>query len=244
MADVSVQRSDWQTGLGAVSQSILLVFVAFLTATLLVYAVSAAGIFSTNTLVGRAALTSLNLLGYGLGTAIFMSVYDDWDLLQVRVPTLREIGWLVAGVVVLFLAAIVMGQVLQSLDVQTAQNRVITEGQQNPTYFLYMIPVALLFVGPFEELLFRGGVQGLLRRAFSAPTAIVGASAIFGAVHLVALGSTGSQLSYVVVAAILGLLLGALYEHTENLVVPAVVHGIYNSLLFLGQYAAATGMLN
>lgn len=244
MADVSVRRSDWQTGLGAVAQSILLVFIAFLTATLLVYGVAATGVFSTDTLVGQAALTAVNLLGYGVGTAIFMAAYDDWDLVSVRVPTRRELAWLVGGVVVLFLAAAGLGQLIQSLGVQTAQNRVITEGQQNPTYFLYMIPVSLLLVGPFEELLFRGGVQGLLRRTFSAPVAIVGASAIFGTVHLVALAGSGSRLSYVAVAAILGLFLGVIYERTDNLVVPAVVHGSYNSLLFVVQYAAVTGMIH
>jgi hypothetical protein len=119
---------------------------------------------------------------------------------------------------------------------------VVVTGQQDPRFFLYMIPVSLLFVGPFEELVFRGVVQGVFRRRYGGAVAIGAAATLFGVAHLVALTGSGSRVSYLAVAAILGLVLGYVYERTENLAVPAVIHGGYNALLFSVQYVAATGM--
>jgi len=249
MADVSAQRADWQAGLGVLSQAVLLVFLAFLGG--FVVAIVGGGLLVGTELVaresipGRVALVALQFVGFGLGVTVFLSLYDEWRLVfdHVRVPSLREVAWLVGGVVAILAAAAAVGQLLQYLGVETAQNQVIIEGQRNPTYFLYMIPVSLLLVGPFEELVFRVGAQGLLRRAFSAPVAIVGASAMFGVVHIIALGGGGSYLSYIAVAGVLGVILGVIYERTQNLVVPAGIHGVYNSVLFLVQYASATGMV-
>jgi hypothetical protein len=190
------------------------------------------------------AVSALQFLGFGVGVAGYLAASGDWALLRVRVPTLRDVAWTVGGVVAILVAAAGVGQVLSALGVQVAQNQVIVAGQQNPEWFLYMIPVSLLFVGPFEELVFRGGVQGLLRRAWGPTAAIAIAAGLFGVVHWIALTGAGSRLSYVAVAATLGLILGALYERTDNLAVPAVVHGSYNSVLFAVQYASATGLLS
>ena len=40
-----------------------------------------------------------------------------------------------------------------------------------------------------------------------------------------------------------GAVLGALYEHTGNLVVPAVAHGVYNAVTFGVEYLELTGVL-
>ena len=67
---------------------------------------------------------------------------------------------------------------------------------------------------------------------------------LFGLVHWIALvGSSGSRLPYVTVAALLGLVLGILYERSGNLTVAAVAHGLYNTVLFGAQYAEATGLV-
>ena len=91
-----------------------------------------------------------------------MAATGDWDLLRVRVPGLRDVVAVVVGVLVILLAAAGIQQLLTVFQVEVAQNQVITTGQSDPTYFLYMIPVSLLFVGPFEELVFRAGLLGLL----------------------------------------------------------------------------------
>jgi membrane protease YdiL (CAAX protease family) len=233
--------------LRALARSVLLVVAAFVCATAAVglgaAGLSAAGLVSRGTLEYRVVITALQFLGFGVGVWGYLLITEEWDLLQVRRPSLRQVGLIVVGVVVLVLAQVAIARLLTVAGIEVAQNQVIATGQQNPRYFLYMIPVTVLLVGPFEELVFRGGVQGILRRTWGPTAALAVASVVFGLVHWIALiGSGGARVPYVTVAAVLGLVLGYLYERSRNLVVPAVVHGCYNAVLFGAQYLAATGM--
>ncbi|WP_245960737.1 CPBP family intramembrane glutamic endopeptidase [Wenzhouxiangella sediminis] len=78
-----------------------------------------------------------------------------------------------------------------------------------------------LLAGIGEELLFRGVVQAGLASWASPAAAILIASLMFGAAHAV-------SLPYFAVAAFLGLYLGLLYHWTGNLLVPIVVHALYD----------------
>jgi len=203
----------------------------------------AAGVVARDTLEFRVVASVLQFVGFGVAVAGYLAVTRDWELIRLRTPTLRSLGLIAIGVVGLVLAQLAIARVLTVLGISVAQNQVVVTGQQDPRYFLYMIPVAILLVGPFEELVFRGGVQGILRRTWGPSVAIVVASVLFGLVHWVALtGGSGSRVPYVTVAATLGLVLGYLYERSRNLVVPAAVHGLYNTVLFGAQYVTATGM--
>jgi hypothetical protein len=232
----------------SLGRAVLVVFLAFAGALVVTGLVGQgllrAGLLSEGDLSGRVGLSVLQFVGFGLGVAAYLAFANDWRLIRAHLPNLRDLGAILAGIFVILLSAAAVGQLLSVLGVTVAQNQVIEAGQSNPTYFLYMIPVSLLFVGPFEELVFRGGVQGLLRRTYGRWVAIALATILFGVMHVVALiGGSGSVLAYVAVAAVLGLVLGVAYELTGNLVVPAVIHGAYNSVLFAVQYAAATGMI-
>jgi len=55
--------------------------------------------------------------------------------------------------------------------------------------------------------------------------------------------SLGAQLSYALLAGVLGIVLGYLYEYTDNIVVPAVTHGCYNGTLFALLYLGEIGYL-
>lgn len=247
MTDAWHGGATWEFRLRTLAHAVLVIFVVFLCATL-VAGLGAGALLSTNRfdpngLGTRVALTVLQFVGFAVGVGAYLLLTDNRDLIRLRTPSLREIGWIVVGVVGILLAARVVGVIVSMLGIEVAQNQVVQTGRSNPRFFLYMIPVSLLLVGPFEELVFRGTVQGLLRRAWTPTGAIVVASALFGVVHYVALTGSGSRLSYVFIAAALGLILGFLYERTDNLLVPATVHGSYNALLFAGQYAVVTGLV-
>ena len=78
-------------------------------------------------------------------------------------------------------------------------------------------------VGPIcEELLFRGGVQRSLHRAFSPSVAIVCSALIFSIVHL--------NPVQVPAAFVLGLLLGFSYWWTRSLIAPICIHVVNNSV--------------
>ncbi len=233
----------------ALGKGVLIVVVAFLGA-LVIAGVTrglllGAGIGEDAT-THKIVVSAGQFLGFGLGVAGFLAATDDRTLVtdRLRRPTPRDAGYLLAGTVVLLVAANALGGLFARLGIEVAQNSVILAGRDDPTFFLWMVPVSILLVGPFEELVFRGGLQGLLRRSWGPAPAIVLASAGFGAVHLPALiGGQQGAVVYVVVAAALGLVLGAAYERTGNLLVPAGAHGLYNAALFSFQYAAATGLV-
>jgi|AntDeeMetageno50_2_1112565.scaffolds.fasta_scaffold01293_6 membrane protease YdiL (CAAX protease family) len=237
---------DGQSALLDLLSAIAVIALAFLLgglATLLVVdALDALGIAGPDSTLTYVVRTVAQFIGFGIAVAAYLSLADAWSVLRARAIDLRGVGWIAAGVVTLLIVSTGVGAVLSQFGIVPATNQVIAMGQENPVVFLYMIPITLLFVAPFEELVFRGAAQGLLRRAFGPAIAVAVASALFGAVHLIALigGGTG-QLAYVAVAALLGVVLGGLYEHTNNLLVPIVVHGLYNATLFAIQWVNATG---
>lgn len=228
----------------SVTHALLVIVAAFLGAIVIVgfseSALQGLGV-ATESLAGQAVLMALQFVGFGLGVAGYFSITDRWDLIDIRTPTLRDLTWVLGGLLAILFAAQALSFLLSLLGVSVAQNQVVVAGKENPRYFLYMVPVTLLFVGPFEELVFRGTVQGLLRETWDPEIAIPVASLLFGFAHWLALTGGGSRLPYVLVAGVLALILGIAYEYTDNLLVPATIHGGYNAVLFLVQYAIATG---
>jgi membrane protease YdiL (CAAX protease family) len=180
-----------------------------------------------------------------------LKLRHDERLIHVRTPRWTDAGWVLGGVAALFVAALAVGAALDAIisvlesvfgvSTTVATNQVIDIGQANPELFLYLIPLQLLFVGPAEELLFRGVVQGLLRRSFGVVPGIVFASLLFGLGHVFAL-SAGDAWTMVFLTASLGLILGVLYEYTESILVPVLTHALWNATLFLTQYLSAVGV--
>lgn len=194
-------------------------------------------------------VNAANFVGFIVAAVGYLTLRNEWAIVHLRRPTLRDLAFVVVGVVALGIAAIATSMVVSAImglleslfgvSSEFGTNSVMEAGRQNPRSFLYMIPVALLLVGPGEELLFRGVVQGLFRRVIGVGPAIFVASLLFGLGHYFAIAS-GNAWPYIFVAGAMGLVLGAIYEYTENLVVPAAIHGIWNAGLFALNWAALT----
>jgi membrane protease YdiL (CAAX protease family) len=179
--------------------------------------------------------TIAQFVGLVAPLALFVASSGDRDLLSWARLDRRGAAIAVGGVVALYAGQIALVGGLSLFDVAPSQNPAVDPTGRNSAYFLLMIPVSLLVVGPGEELLVRGGIQGLLKRAYGPWPAILGASALFGSLHYIG-GGTGA-LAYVLLSFLLGTLLGYMYEYTDNLVVPAVAHGGYNAVIYAIQYA-------
>lgn len=194
--------------------------------------------------VERAVASSIaQFVGFLVAVLGYLWSRDDFDLISWGWPSLRQLGLIVAGFVGLYLLNFAASVLIRALGIQSAQNRIVAAGQEDPVLFLYMIPITVLLVAPGEELLFRGVVQGWFRRGYGPIPGIVLASLLFGGIHLIAVTGEGAWV-YVAVAAALGAILGALYEYTRNLLVPIVVHGLWNTFLFAGQYLIAVDYIN
>ena len=148
-------------------------------------------------------------------------------------PDLRDV--LVAvGAYGLALGGAVVGAVLITLfGLEAGRNSAATTGAEAPFVLLVLVVASFVLIGPGEEVLFRGVVQRRLREAFGPVTAVVVAAVLFASVHVVALsGGLGARAVTIGVLLLPSVAFGAAYEYTDNLTVPAFVHGAYNATLF------------
>jgi len=253
MAEQMAGLGDTETRLRSISHALGIIILAFAAGGLVLpfVAVPVLATFMTVTVTtpagqeqftpeALAILSALQFVAF-IGVALaYVNWRGRWPF-EVDLPELSDIGWMVGGFLSLLGASVALSIVLSVLGVQTAQNSVVTTGQSNPEFFLYMIPIAIFLVGPGEELVFRGVVQGLFRAAYGVVPAVLVTSALFGIAHYLALSGTGSgKLAYIAVAGVLGLVLGAVYEKTKNLLVPIVIHSAWNTMLFGVQWYVAT----
>jgi membrane protease YdiL (CAAX protease family) len=169
--------------------------------------------------------------------------------LGIERPTARQIGLVIGTAVVMLVAAGLLSTLVLELvellgfDVEPAENQSAQVLEENPNPALLVGGILLMFlvVGPAEELLFRGVIQGRLRERLPAWSAIAIASVVFGSIHLFALGGGGPAgiASTIAVLSTVAVALGGIYEYTGNIVVAALTHGLYNSILITGLYVTA-----
>ncbi len=92
-----------------------------------------------------------------------------------------------------------------------------------PCTLIDLVGIAAL-AGLGEEMLFRGIFQAVFSSWLGWVWGLILASILFGLLHAV-------TFTYALLATVLGLYLGWLWVRTENLLVPIVVHGLYDLVL-------------
>lgn len=98
-----------------------------------------------------------------------------------------------------------------------------------------IVIATILMVGApfFEELFFRGLVQGAFTNRFGARVAVFGQAACFGVVHF-RVGMTAAQAVITIVSiGATGIMLGALRWHSEKLGPGMVAHAFFNAVVVL-----------
>jgi len=186
----------------------------------------------------RSQIVSTISLGLAMGmTGAGYVVYTNrsWGFVDVRWPSLRDVAWTGVGLVGLFALLQALSVLLDALGISAAQHTTTEAAKTEPSLLLPLIPLSILVVGPAEELVYRNVVQKGLYEHAPRAVAVLTASVIFALVHIPAYAAGASTSALVATLAIiftLSLVLGTIYERTENLVVPAVVHGGYNAVLF------------
>ncbi|MFC6837774.1 CPBP family intramembrane glutamic endopeptidase [Halomarina ordinaria] len=192
-------------------------------------------------LLGTFAIQGVGYVGV---VAVFLERTDRWHLPRVRRPTLRDGALVVGGFVVLLVAQYGIALAVGALGVDLATSDIVETGLGDPRLLLVLAGLSVLVVGPAEELLYRGVIQTSLTGTYGTVGAVVLTSAVFAPIHVFGLtGSTPAVLATLVTIFSLSLVLGALYERSDTLVVPALVHGVYNATQFLVAYASTTGLV-
>jgi len=168
----------------------------------------------------------------------FEGVPGPFDI-GVDLPDLREVAVVVGGYVLALGAAFTGSILIALLQVDTGTNQAAEIGMENPEVLLILIPASILLIGPGEELLFRGVVQGRLREVLGPLGGVLVASTVFAFLHWFALTGGSAAGNFAALGVLVGpaLVFGAAYEFTDNIVVPALIHGIYNATLFTLLYA-------
>jgi uncharacterized protein len=171
----------------------------------------------------------------GLGSvAVAYLLWRDYGLsyVDLEVPDLRSVLWTIGGLALIFGALIAISLLMTAAGVDTAEHGTTQAVEQNPELLVVIVPAMLLIVGPFEELLYRNVIQKSLYETFSRYGAVVVTSVIFASVHVAAYATAGPGQILASLGVLFGLslVLGFIYERTDNLVVPALVHGAYNAI--------------
>ena len=193
-----------------------------------------AGVIEPDTNAFTVLRTVGNFVGFLPAVVGYLLITDQRDLVSVSLPSLRDLGIVVGSAVVLYALQIGLLLALRELGLRTGQNPATMPPGDPVVYYAAMVAVSLLIVGPAEELLLRGVVQGGLRRSFDAAPAIIIAALMFGVLHGNVEGTVVEQVAYMGVTVILGAILGVLYERTQNVLIPGFAHGLYNAIIFAG----------
>ena len=223
--------------------------------TVLEVAVLTALVFVVSLVAGVVFLVPLVVLGYDVGSTLVLvgatgagqlgmlalgyAYYRYRDLtVPIRAPSTSALGYAAVGVVVAIVVAVGVSLALAALNLLPGS--VIGEvAATDPTFLLGLAALSVVVVAPVEEFVFRGVIQRRLRDRFGPAPAIVGASLLFGSMHLA--NYTGRLVPVVAGAfliAAVGAVFGTVYERTDNLVVPILAHAAYNVTLLLISYVA------
>jgi len=158
------------------------------------------------------------------------------------VPSAREVGIVLVAWLGTFVLVGIGATVVTTLaGSPPAENAAGQTAIENPEFIPVLVVLVFLLIGPGEELLFRGVIQGLLRERFGPAAAILLATATFAPIHIFALvGSLQAAAVTITILAIPSVVFGTVYELTDNIVVPTLVHGLFNATLFASVYVTAT----
>lgn len=160
--------------------------------------------------------------------------------LPIRAPTRSDLPYLLGGLIASVCAA---GLSLALTDA------VVPAVELSPGYAEYSpldtltgpalaaaVVVSLLVIGPAEEFLFRGVIQGRLAETFDPGAAVGVAGVVFGLFHVYPVALLSPPPAALVHMAayytLMGAIFGWVYHRTDTLVGPAVVHGVFNAALF------------
>jgi CAAX amino terminal protease family. len=194
------------------------------------------GILGGLGLVPRAGMlfvaSAIGLIGTG-ALYLRLRTVRVWEYVGVTPPSFHELLWAIGGYVGALTLVFGAGMVLTFLEAQPdTANQAAELGMENPTLLLWLVPVSFLVIAPSEEFLFRGVIQGRLREAFAPALAIPLTAALFALVHYFSLtGAAEARLIAIAILFLPSLVFGYVYERTENLVVPILIHGAYNATL-------------
>lgn len=197
-------------------------------------------LFGIDTVPGFALSVVMSELGFAFVAIAFMLVTGR-GIRYFDLQTPASWGFVAAVTLALFMFRTASVAVAFLVGVEPSEPAITEVGLPIEVLIAVMIPASILVIGPAEELLFRGTIQKYLGERVPRNKAIVGAGALFAAIHLptfVVSSGLGAVVSLAVIFVV-GVVLGWLYEHTGSVVAAMAAHAGYNTLIFGSGYIAS-----
>ena len=169
-------------------------------------------------------LSTAGMLGLQLGIvvlAVVLALVFRIDLAGQMEFSVESLNWAVVGTLPLLLSVWVLADTRRAwaAELQRLMRQIVVPLFRNaPTGTLFLVS---LLAGVGEELLFRGVMQGGLSALVGPWPALLLASVAFGLMHAL-------TRAYFVVATLMGLYLGLFYLWTGNLLIPILIHFLYD----------------
>jgi hypothetical protein len=134
----------------------------------------------------------------------------------------------VIGTMPLFLLFIAMEQIQAEPIIKIKNLLFETLGHGLHRYHWTDLLILAAIAGLSEELLFRGVIQPWIESAWGMTAGLVGGNIIFGLAHAV-------TPLYAVLAALVGIYLSLSLDYggDRNLLIPVIIHGLYDFLAFI-----------
>ena len=166
--------------------------------------------------------------GFGLVAAGYIWWRNDYNPFdRIQTPSPEGLTWIALAPIVYELAVRVVTPLLPMMGLShgghssgTAKWRIFLN---EPELVTPRLRIRFLIMAPMEKLLYRGVIHDTLEGTIGSPGRILVGGLLFGGMHLFLSGGLVS----VLLLTILGLLLAAGYERTENLIVPIMAHAGY-----------------
>lgn len=227
----------------SLSFAVLLILVGFLVAGILL---SVPTLLSLElSAVTYSAIEQIALGGGFIIAVVAFVLATDRGLayLDIRRPDRNDILTTIVGIVAVLVTALAIGVLFWLLGIEGAEHEMADRARTDGVAVLVIgIPLTLLGTAVGEEFLYRNGVQKYLAERFAPATAIVITSFFFAVAHLPALTAAAplDLMASIALIFALALILGLAYERTRNVIVPIVIHGVYNVAVFLLWYFQLT----
>ena len=108
----------------------------------------------------------------------------------------------------------------------------------DPVGIALTLVVTIFFIGLGEEILFRGYIQNVVETRYSFALGALVSAFFFGFLHLLLMTpsqSVNNMIAVSVSAFVIGLTLSYIYRISNyNLILPTVIHGLWDFFLFIG----------
>lgn len=179
-----------------------------------------------------------------IGLLYFRVSDKSIDYIDIHIPHKRQLAIIIGGTLALLLAFFAIGAGTSFFGGAEASEhsmqQTVSNGNVDPQFILVMIPISFLVIGPSEEFIFRNLVQKRLYEDFSKTASVILASGIFALIHFptYATGAFSEILISLGSVFIFSVILGTAYAWSKNLLIPAVMHGTYNAVIFANWYTA------